>query len=196
MAIKVAVCLCLAWLVFSTIEVGRRLRMRAEGRVNQMAHEVGVLRLVRPLLGVAFYVGLVEWLLPGTRVAWAFIELPGELRWAGVGACVMAVGLIHWSFRALGTTYRGGVGLWPDHRLVTTGPYAWMRHPIYAGFILLTGGIWASSESWVVGASGLVLTAAIPAVRLRVEEADLLARFGAEYAAYERHTPRFVPRVW
>lgn len=187
--------LSLVWLVRSAGGVARRLRARPDGSVNQMKHELGPLRSVRPLLGMVFYLGLFDWLLPGTRMGWAFTAVPEGLRWAGAGACWMAVAFIQWSFRALGGTYRGGVGLWPDHTLVTDGPYAWVRHPIYSGFILLAGGIWASSGSWVTGAAGLALTTAIPAFRVGVEEAQLRARFGAAYLAYEERTARFIPLI-
>ena len=103
--------------------VARRLRQRPDGRVNQMAHEVPALKIIRPALGLVFYLALLDWLVPGTRLEWAHGAVPTPLRWGSAAGCLLSV-LIMWSsFEALGQTYRGGVGLWDDHLLVVAGPY-------------------------------------------------------------------------
>jgi protein-S-isoprenylcysteine O-methyltransferase Ste14 len=175
--------------------VARQLRKRPEGKVYQMPNEVSALRVIRPTLGLIFYLALFDWLLPGTRLPWAQLGTPLLVRWSGAGLCVLSVAIIWSSFAALGHNYRGGVGLWGDHELVTKGPYARVRHPIYGAFMLLMLGAGAMSTSWLVGTSGLLLTLSIPAFRLRIEERELKERFGSKYLEYERSTPRFLPRV-
>jgi len=191
---KLAFGLIFLGLVLAVRGVALNLRARPEGKINQMAHEVPALRIIRPALGLVFYLALLDWLVPGTRLAWAQFATPSILRWGGVVACVLALLLARASFVALGRNYRGGVGLWRDHELITSGPYARIQHPIYSAFVLFMLGIWALSTSWLVGASGLLLTLSIPALRLGLEERELRARFGDRYARYHRSTPRFVPR--
>lgn len=178
------------------VQVARQLRGRPGGRVNQMAHELPILRVLRPVLGIVFYAALLDWLLPGTRLAWANSVLPSALRWAGGGASLAAILLLRRSFRAMGRNYRGGVGLWDDHELVATGPYHTIRHPIYAAFVLAMLGVWALSGNWLLGATGVALTLSIPAFRLPTEERQLRERFGPEYKEYAASTKRFVPGVF
>jgi len=127
-------------------------------------------------------------------MGWAVVDLLPAVRWAGGAALLAAAPLLWWSFASLGTSYRGGVGLWDDHELVTGGPYRWVRHPIYACFVLATAGAGALSASWLIGAAGVALTLAIPAARLPVEERQLAERFGERYARWRARTPAFVPR--
>ena len=195
-AFKIGFLIALFSLLAAVRRVARELRRRPSATVNQMANEVRVLKIIRPTLGLIFYAALFDWLLPGTRIAWAAFEASPALRWIGVAVCFASVAVIWWCFATLGPNYRGGVGLWDDHELVTAGPYSVVRHPIYTGFIALMLGIWAASASWLVGASGFLLTLSVPVFRLRIEELELRQRFTMRYAEYEQSTPRFFPRVF
>ena len=78
-------------------------------------------------------------------------------------------------------------------RLVTTGPYAHLRHPLYSGLMLFGLGCaigWATPWHWLALAGLFVVLHA----KARREEALLAARF-PDYAAYAARTPRFVPHV-
>jgi protein-S-isoprenylcysteine O-methyltransferase Ste14 len=112
----------------------------------------------------------------------------------GVAGLVLGAGLIGLGARDLGRQ----VTPWPrppeDGRLVETGVYRSVRHPIYAGVILLALG-WATftgSPPSVVAALGLVVWMDLKARR---EEAWLLGRYPG-YAAYRAHSWRFVPHVY
>ena len=78
---------------------------------------------------------LIAWLFWSRALAWAYLPLPTPMRWLGVALLLPALAFFAWSFRSLGGNYRGGVGLYDAHELVTTGPYRWIRHPIYLAFI-------------------------------------------------------------
>jgi protein-S-isoprenylcysteine O-methyltransferase Ste14 len=79
-------------------------------------------------------------------------------------------------------------------RLVRSGAYHTIRHPLYASLLALAWGVFLKAPSWL----GLVLaTVATGAIYLtaRVEERENLRNFGAEYAEYMRETRMFVPFV-
>lgn len=192
---KLAFGLDFVLLVIAAVRVGRRLKERPGAEVDQTANELPALRWIRPLLGLVFYGAILDWLLPGTRLEFARLALPGAVRWTGEAIALGGILLVGWSFETLGRDYRGGVGLWDDHRLVTTGPYAHVRHPIYLGFLIAMLGIWLLSADWLAGASGLLLTASIPLLRVPIEEAELADRFGKAYRDYEARTGRFLPRL-
>jgi len=79
---------------------------------------------------------------------------------------------------------------------VTTGPYRLVRHPAYAGAILIFAGIGIGLANIV----SIVLCTALPAAgyaeRIPREEALLCERLGEPYADYAAGTRRLVPRVW
>lgn len=97
---------------------------------------------------------------------------------------------------ALGSSYRPsstlGVALAPDHRLVTTGPYAVMRHPMYLGLALAAIGALAVYRTW----STLLFVVQVPVllVRARREEELLASSFGDTWRRYARGVPAWWPR--
>ena len=96
----------------------------------------------------------------------------------------------------LGNRFTIFVAVQPDHRLKTDGSYRFVRHPSYFGALLTMLG-WALVFRSI---AGLLLTAAMSIliiVRIRAEEDFLVQRFGDQYRAYQRQTPRrLVPFVY
>jgi protein-S-isoprenylcysteine O-methyltransferase Ste14 len=81
-----------------------------------------------------------------------------------------------------------------EHRLATAGPYAYVRHPQYVGFILIMLGFLLQWPTLVTLAMFPVL-AYMYAHLARVEERDVIAEFGEEYLRYSSETPAFFPRL-
>jgi protein-S-isoprenylcysteine O-methyltransferase Ste14 len=115
---------------------------------------------------------------------------------AGLLLIVGAVALRVWARRVIRGLYTGHVQIQADHRLVQEGPYRYVRHPGYAGFLLMGLGI-------AIGYSSLVGLGAVPLVllpglyyRMRVEEKLLEQQFGAEFQQYASKTGRWFPRLW
>jgi hypothetical protein len=95
----------------------RRASRRHGGTLNQLPHEVRGLIVIRVALGLLFYGALGAWLLGAERFSWSRVGLPAGVRWAAVALLVPALVLFERSFRALGTNYRGGVGLYEEREL-------------------------------------------------------------------------------
>jgi len=81
-----------------------------------------------------------------------------------------------------------------EHRLATAGPYAYVRHPQYVGFILIMLGFLLQWPTLVTLAMFPVL-AYMYARLARVEERDVIAEFGEEYLRYSSETPAFFLRL-
>jgi protein-S-isoprenylcysteine O-methyltransferase Ste14 len=80
------------------------------------------------------------------------------------------------------------------HRLAATGAYARIRHPQYAGFVLIMTGFLVQWPTLVTLAMYPILVFMYARLARR-EEADMLAQFGDEYRAYVKQVPAFIPRL-
>ncbi len=100
-----------------------------------------------------------------------------------------------WARIHLGPLWSGSVTVKAEHRVVDTGPFALVRHPIYTGFI------WAAFcmavlRGTVVNIAGLVLIVLGFWLKARLEERFLREQLGVEaYDAYAQRTPMLVPRL-
>jgi len=147
-------------------------------------------RFSREALGASSTVGLLLGLEASLRGV-ARIDGGHALFFAGLA--VMAVGLLlrGWAVRSLGELFTGQVSVREAQRVVSHGPYRWVRHPGYAGTLISLLGLGLAFENWLsLAALGLTLPAL--AYRIQVEERALVARV-AGYAAYARGRRRLLP---
>ena len=76
--------------------------------------------------------------------------------------------------------------------MITTGPYRWIRHPLYTSVALATVANGLVAANWFIFITGS-LAFALLVIRCRTEEENLIARFGDAYRAYAVETGRFLP---
>jgi protein-S-isoprenylcysteine O-methyltransferase Ste14 len=127
--------------------------------------------------------------------SWSFVRLPDWLRWAGMGLGVAAVVLIAVVHRALDGSFSPTIHLRRRHVLVTTGPYRWVRHPMYTAYLALFVGAFLLSANWAIGVAGVGVILTLMTVRLAGEERRLEERFGEAWIAYRGSTGAFLPRL-
>jgi protein-S-isoprenylcysteine O-methyltransferase Ste14 len=115
-----------------------------------------------------------------------------------VGTIVMAAALVMFrvTHKQLGRNWSVTLATRRDHKLVTDGLYAWVRHPMYSSFLLLALGQLLLLPNWIVGPIGLVAVAILFFFRVGREEALMTETFGEEYRAYMRRTARIVPFLY
>jgi protein-S-isoprenylcysteine O-methyltransferase Ste14 len=140
----------------------------------------------------------VEWLLPPALIALRVGEI--EAGWLPLRIVGLAVGLagavlLVWASVLLGRLMIHEAAVREDHALIESGPYRFIRHPVYAGYLaLLLGGSVASLNGclwllWPVSLLGILIQA--------TSEGRLLGeRFGQDYERFVRRTGRLVPRFW
>lgn len=165
---------------------------RAGGRVSR-DEEPGPVRLGLSLSGLMGFGGLFLYLIWPPALAWTQVPVPLALRWAAFGVAVAALVFTVWIFRALGHNVTRTVRARDGATLVTTGPYRFVRHPLYVNGALAFAAISGMTRSWWFVAwvlPALVLLA----IRTRQEESHLASRFGEEWRAYASRTGRFLPR--
>ena len=98
-----------------------------------------------------------------------------------------------WARRHLGNNWGAPMSVKADLQLVTSGPYRWVRHPIYTGLLLaLLGSMLVKDLSWLL----FFVAAAIYAIYSSIQEEKLLARqLPKTYSAYKRRTKMLVPYI-
>ena len=139
------------------------------------------------------------------------LRLPLPLRFTGLLALALGFAILAWLFThrrpidVLVSTYvtltknLAKVGL-DEHAvrsepLVITGPHRFVRHPLYSAAIILVAGWWLVFDyTFLLFCAGF-LTAWFNFVVAPFEERELRALFGAQYEAYARATPRFLPSI-
>lgn len=117
------------------------------------------------------------------------------LFWVGAASTLLGLLFTVWARGHLGRNWSGTITLKRDHDLITSGPYRFVRHPIYAGLLLaFVGGAIARGEWRGVVAVGLAVAALWR--KLRIEEGWMRERFGARYEEYARRVAALVPLVF
>jgi protein-S-isoprenylcysteine O-methyltransferase Ste14 len=139
----------------------------------------------------AFYLPPLEYLffeslLPGTR----------GMQILGLFIIVLGSVLFVWARRALGEFYSGHLSVVEDQPLIQRGPYHFIRHPAYGGYVLIALGLSIGYSS--IGGLIIILCLLIPTViyRIQVEDAVLAEHFGNQFREYSRKTKCLLPHIW
>jgi protein-S-isoprenylcysteine O-methyltransferase Ste14 len=159
--------------------------VQREGGRGVLAFRVAFFLLLIVFLGM--YIFGMPW------VDFFAFHLPAWLRWTGIGLGLVTVIFWTWTQVTLDTQWSAQLQLRKEHQLITTGPYAHMRHPLYTGLIgwavaltLLTAN-WIFVAICIISAGGLIW-------RIPREEKMMIEAFGDEYRTYMQHTGRYFPR--
>ena len=145
------------------------------------------------IISLATFGWLVTYLIAPRWIAWSQVELPQLMRFGGAGLGVATIGLFIWMFKHLGANVTATAQTRSDAQLVTTGPYRWIRHPMYAFGLIWFLAIVILTASWFIAVTGTAGFSFL-VIRCRREETNLIEKFGDEYRAYMRRTGRFFPR--
>ncbi len=178
------------WIAFSIYWQIKAVHTKANRRIEPVASRI--------LRVVIFLIAII--LLSTTRIPlrWLYLQIwPVGLWPFWLGAAVMIAGLLFavWAREHLGSNWSRSITIKQGHELISTGPYAKVRHPIYTGILAgFLGTAIALSE--VRGFIVFVLVFLIFWRKLRMEEQWMRSQFGETYAAYARHTAALVPYLF
>jgi protein-S-isoprenylcysteine O-methyltransferase Ste14 len=183
----------LCWFVFAGIFLLRKRTPKApEAKRDRMA-----------TLGIALQMCayFLVWFQPPRR---PFLPPVAALSgFVGVAFSVSTVGiaagsawLIESAVRTLGKQWALRARLVEDHQLITVGPYAYMRNPIYTGMLGMLIATGLATEHWIALPVAVVIFVAGMAIRVRSEEKLLHAAFGKEFEDYARRVPAVLPGIY
>ena len=183
--------LLVGFLILVPIGVYHRVKSHTGENLDRRQEGLFILITLR-LVGIVGALGLIAYLINPAFMAWAAVQLPSGLRWAGVGIGVLGGLLLIWTLRTLGRNLTDTVVTRKQHTLVTNGPYRWVRHPFYltAALAIFANSLAAASGFFFVAGCAIFV---LLAIRCRKEEENLIARFGDDYRQYMERTGRFLP---
>jgi protein-S-isoprenylcysteine O-methyltransferase Ste14 len=171
-----------------------RQRLSVKERIEEMIRAEGkTFTVLLTAQGIYIVILLPLYLLFPSSFLLFQMPFPVWLQWFGVGLGFLSVPFLAWVHYVLDKSWSVTLKLQTDHRLVTSGPYRRIRHPMYTVFIMY-------ELSWVLVSANLlflvyyVLSVLLIAVRIPREERMMLEKFGEEYRVYMKRTGRLLPR--
>jgi protein-S-isoprenylcysteine O-methyltransferase Ste14 len=175
------------WLVFIAYWLVSAFKVKAAAERGSFA---STLAYRVPLLIGAILIGTFRWhypmslhVTPESEATW----------WGGAFVCVAGLAVTIWARATLGGNWSSNVQFKEDHQLVRTGPYRFVRHPIYTGILIMCSaqGIqFGRLHAWI---GWLVIFVGLW-IKLKQEEAVMLRHF-PEYSDYCKQVKGIVPFV-
>jgi protein-S-isoprenylcysteine O-methyltransferase Ste14 len=170
-----------------------RQNLSVRERIEEMIQAEGKLfTLLLIAQGIYVVILLLLYLLFSSSFVLFQMPFPVWLRWFGVALGFLSVPFLAWVHYVLDRSWSVTLKLQADHKLVTSGPYQRIRHPMYTVLIVYM-------LSWVLVSANLlflvyyVFSTFLIVVRIPKEERMMLDKFGEEYRVYMKRTGRLLP---
>ncbi len=179
----------IVWILYfvywRTISGNVKTTVRSESTVSRMIRAVLIILAILLL-------GIPKIQIPG--LSFRFLPVSDWPFWTGLIITLLGLGFSVWARRRLGRNWSQEVTIKDDHLLITNGPYAFVRHPIYTGLILgFVGSSVALGEIRGLIANALVF--GVLWIKLRLEDRWLLEQFGEPYRRYCEKVSALIPFV-
>jgi len=189
-AAHVSALIAVAWISLGLIWVGGMLSTKRTASAQSLgARSLHLLFILPGYALFAFRQLGIGWL--GER----FVPATSTVALAGLAITVAGCFFASWARITLGANWSGRVTLKQGHELITKGPYAITRHPIYTGLITAVAGTALAIGEWRC-LVGLVLVALSFVIKIRQEEPVMLQAFPDVYPAYRKRVKALVPGIF
>ena len=187
----------LLYVIQAEIRFGPKARTSAAGAADRGSTIALSLAAIVPVIGFVLAMeARIPALLSGFP-AWLRGTMPGmpAIAWVGVGVGALGLALRFWAVLTLRERYTRTLLVHEQHAIERGGPYRFVRHPGYLGSLLCLNGLALASGNALVFVASVVTTFAAYAYRIHVEDAMLVAAFGAPYESYRREVGALWPSV-
>jgi protein-S-isoprenylcysteine O-methyltransferase Ste14 len=179
--------LWLAWLAYWIIAARNVKPLRRQESVGSRLTHLVPLAIGAVLMASAR--------LPASWLDDRFLPPSRTIYWAGVIMLAAGLGVMVWARRHLGRNWSARVALKQDHELIRTGPYGFVRHPIYSGLLLAILGTAIAFGQWRDALAFMFIAVAVWR-KSRLEEEYVAEIFPQDYARYQAQVPALFPFVW
>jgi protein-S-isoprenylcysteine O-methyltransferase Ste14 len=172
----------------------RAMRISGEARRIRENPRKTITVLLLFLVAQVWVIGSFVYVVKPASMAWTAFPIPTWARWLGVAITGAGMSLEFSTQIHLGRNYSTTLHIGEKQSLVTTGPYQYIRHPMYTALITVGIGMGLMSTSWYF-LLPFIATGIVVAFRVRREEEAMVEKFGEEYTQYAQGTGMFLPPV-
>jgi protein-S-isoprenylcysteine O-methyltransferase Ste14 len=169
------------------IYLSRILELRAKrATIKGQVRETWTLRAFVLIGSGCVILGIAEYFWRDTGVEWWTFS-------AGWLCAAISIWLRRSAIAALGRFWSLHIEIRESHEFVRSGPFRWVRHPTYLSMVLELASVGLILNAWITALAVILCFVPILIIRVRVEEAALVEKFGEAYRDYARHTPALFP---
>jgi protein-S-isoprenylcysteine O-methyltransferase Ste14 len=176
----------LLWLIFILYWIISAIGVKKNIRTGEWRRDAGIRILLIIIIVVLLQISS----------SWKIFAYQSDLGVQAVGLvlCVAGIAFAIWARIHLGKNWSGTPSMKEGHELITSGPYRFVRHPIYTGMLVaLVGSALASGVIWL---AILVVFLFNFLYRLPIEERYMMQLFPKEYPEYKKRTKKLIPFIW
>ena len=189
----------LSWIIFGGIRIyyghespwAKQSRSERFESIREDGLAGGIFLLV---LFYSFFFVTFLYLIDFPLISWSYFPLLPEIRVLGVILGILSFPYIYWANKTLGNAFSATIQTQEASMLVTKGPYARIRHPIYSSHTLFNFGMVLVSANLLILAY-LLVGMPFTYKRMFKEEENLIQNFGEEYEEYMKRTGRIFPKI-
>lgn len=166
---------------------------RAGATIFQRREEGMALSLLIVVFYLAYVVVFIVYLINPQWLTGFQFDVPVPLRWLGAIPLLLGAKMMHSGLRHLGKSLTISISTRADHKLIDSGPYRYVRHPLYTAGMIQSIGLCLLMANWLVAvfAGGFWV---LIVFRTPMEEEKLSEQFGDQYREYAKRVGRFWPR--
>jgi len=168
------------------------LSLRRRAAKHLATGDKGSLPLIWGTGVVSIFTAFVVAVRPGPGNLAVLRENP----WIGLVVFCLGLALRWYAISYLGRFFTVNVAIVEDHRVIDSGPYRWLRHPSYTGWLVAIMGLGLCLGNWISLIVLLTATTLIILWRIAIEERVLRAGLGEAYAVYAAKTRRLIPFIY
>lgn len=182
--------------IFTIIRINFSILARKNHRNSEIKESKFRLTLLQSYISITVILFFLYIFLP-SWFSWGSIPYyPIALRWFGVGLGGCSLILFTFVHFYLGHNFSYTLQISDDHQLITSGPYRFIRHPMYSAFFLLHIAIFFVSANWFIGIIWILGLIIIISLRITKEEEMLIETFNERYIDYKRRTGALLPPIF
>ncbi|MFW9814056.1 MAG: isoprenylcysteine carboxylmethyltransferase family protein [Candidatus Thorarchaeota archaeon] len=191
----------LLWAIFGLVRgyYGRKTKTHDSlagitEKLKTAEKEMGTgLKVITAIITIVGAIGIILYLISPPWWTWTRFPFEEVFQWTGVFIAIPPIFFLVWVHRHLDTQWSIALELQEDHKLITSGPYKSVRHPMYLGIFIYTLGL-ALVASDILVFIFFIFSIWVNYERIPDEEQMMIDEFGEEYLEYMKQTGKLLPR--